>query len=140
MPRRLRILFLILVWTVGAVACTGEAPPPHSEQLLAWEPVGSWSGEANVQTESWTSTTGTFRFTWEAHDTGAEPGHLNIMLHSAVSGRPLVQAVDHTGNGKATIFVNEDPREFYVVVAAERTRWALKVDEGISLILTPTKR
>ena len=124
---------------MGITACENASPPPQSEQVLAWEPVGTWSGDANVQTESFTSTTGTFKFTWEAHDTGSEPGHLDIMLHSAVSGRPLVQAVDHMGSGKGSIYVNEDPREFYVVVAAERTRWTLKVDEGISLILTPTK-
>jgi hypothetical protein len=123
----------------GLMACS-KREAPKSESVVAWQPVGSWSGEANVQTESFTSQTGSFKFTWEAKDAGPTPGHLTIMLHSAVSGRPLVEAVDHTGDGKGSIFVSEDPREFYVVVAAERTRWTLHVDEGISLILTPTKR
>jgi hypothetical protein len=139
MRRRTQSLCLVLLCSLGA-ACKGAVPPPPSEQMLAWEPVGTWAGDANVQTESFTSTTGTFKFTWEARDTTATPGRLGIMLHSAVSGRPLVEAVDHTGNGGDTIFVNEDPREFYVVVEARDTRWKLKVEEGISLILTPSKR
>src|SRR5690349_8818402 len=125
--------FVLVMAFLCAGACAKEEPP-KTKQMLAWEPVGTWSGDANVQTESFTSTTGTFRFTWEARDTGPTPGNLNIMLHSAVSGRPLVQAVDHAGNGEGTIFVNEDPREFYVVVTVKNSRWKLTVDEGISLI------
>ena len=108
-----------------------RAPP----RLSLWT-----DASATPVARQFTSTTGTFKLTWEARDTGPTPGRLHIMLHSAVSGRPLVEAVDHTGTGNGSIFVNEDPREFYVVVDATDTRWKLQVDEGISLILTPTKR
>jgi hypothetical protein len=42
-----------------------------------------------------------------------------------------VTAVDHRGAGRDTAFVNEDPREFFVVVNAERVEWTVALDEGI---------
>ncbi|MEQ1871296.1 MAG: hypothetical protein ABL961_14880 [Vicinamibacterales bacterium] len=135
--RRPRVLVLCAALLVGA-AC--KADPPKTEQVLVWQPVATWTGEGGTQTESFPSQTGTFKFTWESKSVGTTPGHLRITLHSAVSGRPLIEAVDHTGDGKDAIFVSEDPREFYVVVAAEHTKWRLTVDEGISLLLTPTRR
>lgn len=133
------LVVLSVMLSVGG--CKRAAPPAETEQVLAWQPVGTWSGAGDMQTESFTSQTGTFKFNWETRDTTSTPGHVTIMLHSAVSGRPLVEAVDHTGSGKDSIFVSEDPREFYVVVTADRSEWKLNVEEGISLILTkPVKR
>ncbi len=132
-------LFILAVLVPSFLGCE-RAPAPKSEQVTSWQPVGTWEGHGNVQTESFTSETGSFRFTWEARSEGSPPCMLRIMLHSAVSGRPLVLAVEHVGDGKDSIYVSEDPREFYVVIEAERVAWTLKVEEGISLILTPTKR
>jgi hypothetical protein len=138
LPSQTLVVLLALLFAAG---CKRAPVPTETEQVLAWQPVGTWSGSADIQTESFTSQTGTFKFTWETKDTTPTPGHTVIMLHSAVSGRPLVEAVDHTGAGKDAIFVSEDPREFYVVVTADRSEWSLKVEEGISLILTkPAKR
>ena len=133
---------VVLYAAAGLVTACRPAPaPPKSELMTAWQKVGSWSGRTNVQTESFTSETGSFKFLWTSKsDPGDPPGRLQITLHSAVSGRPLVPAVDHRGDGQDTIYVSEDPREFYVVVEAERTTWTLTVEEGISLLLTPTKR
>jgi hypothetical protein len=58
-------------------------------------------------------------------------GTLRVTVHSAVSGRPLVVAVDHQGAGRDTAFVNEDPREFYLVVDSAHVDWTIAVDEGI---------
>jgi hypothetical protein len=54
-----------------------------------------------------------------------------VIVHSAVSGRPLVVAVDHHGVGRDTAYVNEDPREFYLVVDSADVDWKIAVDEGI---------
>jgi hypothetical protein len=54
-----------------------------------------------------------------------------VTVHSAVSGRPLVVAVDHHGAGRDTAYVNEDPREFYLVVESSAVDWDVAVDEGI---------
>lgn len=139
MSRRVIALLAVLALSGVAGGCK-RAEPPKSELVTSWQPVGTWSGHGNVQTESFTSSTGSFKFTWESKsDPGDPPGTLKITLHSAVSGRPLVPAVDHQGDGTDTIYVSEDPREFYVVIEAQRTTWRLKVDEGISVLLTPAR-
>jgi hypothetical protein len=135
-----RTSFVVLVTIALLISACRQTAPPKSEQVLQWQPVGTWSGAGNIQTESFTSNTGVFRFTWDSQNLAATAGHVQITLHSAVSGRPLIEAVDHTGPGSGTIEVNEDPREFYVVITAKDARWRVKVEEGISLILTPTKR
>jgi hypothetical protein len=135
-----RVSLIVIIAIALASSACGRSAPPKSEQVLEWQPVGTWGGDGNIQTESFTSNTGVFRFTWESRDLGATPGHVQITLHSAVSGRPLIEAVDHVGPGSGIIEVNEDPREFYVVISAKAAHWNLKVEEGISLILTPTKR
>ena len=113
-----------------AGACGREHPP--STPVTIWRPVEHWSGEASVQTESFVSTTGSFRVHWTSANLVADsPGRLNITLNSAVSGRPLMSVVDHLGEGEATAYVTEDPREFFLVVDAERTRWTVELDEGL---------
>ena len=103
-----------------------------STPVTIWRPVGHWAGEASLQTESFVSTSGSFRVRWtSANLVAAEPGRLTITLHSAVSGRPLVGVVEHVGQGEATAYVAEDPREFFLVVDAERSRWTLELDEGL---------
>ncbi len=85
-----------------------------------------------MQTEAFPSNTGTFRIHWTSDNlTADKPGRLTITLHSAVSGRPLVDIAEHRGKGDATYYVVEDPREFFLVVDAERSRWTLEVDEGL---------
>jgi hypothetical protein len=56
---------------------------------------------------------------------------LRIFLHSAVSGRRLAVAVDHQGPGTDTVYINEDPRGFYLVIESTGLRWAVDVAEGI---------
>ena len=94
--------------------------------------MGSWSGHTSVQTESFVSETGTFRLHWESRNDGSAPaGRLKIAIHSAVSGRPLAVVVDHWGSGRDSAYVSEDPREFYLVVEAERVNWNMTLEEGV---------
>ena len=89
------------------------------------------------------------RLRWETRNPGSRgagaPGAdgpsvaaFRVTVHSAVSGRPLVVAVDHHGVGQDTAYVNEDPREFYLVVDSSDIDWNLAVDEGIPATM-PTR-
>jgi hypothetical protein len=123
-------VILVTLAVLGAGGCRTEKPV--RPQVIVWRPVGSWAGRASLQTESFISDTGSFRVRWQARSDGPpEAGTLRVTLNSAVSGRPLVTAVDHRGAGQDTAFVNEDPREFFVVVNAERVEWTVALDEGI---------
>jgi hypothetical protein len=99
---------------------------------VVWQTLGSWSGRGLLQTDGFDSSTGMLRIAWEARD-APEPGQgrLTIAVHSAVSGRHLVDAVDHQGPGRDTAYVNEDPRGFFLVIEADGLEWKVEVAEGV---------
>jgi hypothetical protein len=122
--------FGLALLIVASSACAREDPP--STAVTIWRPVEHWSGQASLQTESFVSTTGSFRIQWSSANLVADtPGRLTITLHSAVSGRPLVPVVEHEGDGRDTAYVTEDPREFFLVIDASRSRWTVELDEGL---------
>ena len=99
--------------------------------------MGSWSGHTSLQTESFGSDTGMLRLHWESHNDGASAaGRLKIAIHSAVSGRQLAVVVDHEGSGSDLAYVNEDPREFYLVVEAKQASWNMALEEGVRVTIT----
>ena len=63
-----------------------KAPPQ-----MIWRAVGTWSGQGNRQTESFTSDTGALRVKWQTTSTGtsAAAGGFRLTAHSAISGRVL---------------------------------------------------
>lgn len=86
-----------------------------------------------MQTEAFISNTGSLRLLWETRNEVAPgAGRFKVTVHSAVSGRPLVPAVDHAGIGRDTTYVSEDPREFFLLVDATNLEWSIAVDEGVS--------
>jgi hypothetical protein len=114
----------------GFSACT--TPPPPAEDLTVWQSRGKWTGRAGQQTDPFISTTGLLRITWEAHGaSNANTGAFRIILHSDVSGRPLLVAVDRHGPGKDITYVTEDPRGFFFVIESDGFEWSVEVAEGI---------
>src|ERR1700746_2760309 len=83
-------------------------PLPVGAEAVSWQPLGTWSGTGSSQSESFIGNTGAVRVRWEATAAGAQPGALRIALHSAVSGRPIVTAVDVHGAGKGESVVSDD--------------------------------
>jgi hypothetical protein len=127
--RRLRSLFAALTLCALA-ACNGQ--PPRAEELTVWQPRGEWSGRAGQQTDPFISTTGVLRITWEARSpSAANTGAFRIVLHSDVSGRPLLVAVDRRGTGKDVTYVNEDPRTFFLAIESDGLDWSVEIAEGI---------
>ena len=130
---RSKVLCLLLT-TAAIGASDGRRTAPAAAAtgaVVVWRPIGSWSGRGNTQTESFTSDTGSLRVRWHAdHEARPGDGTLRLTLHSAISGRPLAQVVDHRGAGADTSYVGEDPRVFYVVVDAAGLEWSFSIDEG----------
>ncbi|MGH9199835.1 MAG: hypothetical protein ACRD2A_01210 [Vicinamibacterales bacterium] len=97
-----------------------------------WQPRGKWTGRAAQQTDPFISTTGQLRITWEARGPSeASTKAFRIIVHSDVSGRPLLTAVDRRGPGKDVTYVIEDPRGFFLVIESEDLEWSVEVAEGI---------
>ena len=132
-PAALICFYLFFAVAVSALSAScRDTPPPPRREIVVWQNVGSWSSRGSTQTEAFISNTGMLRVRWEARDESVRGrGILRVTVHSAVSGRPLVVAVDHMGVGQDTAYVNEDPREFYLVVDSSHLNWTVAVDEGI---------
>jgi len=130
-----RTLLCLLLTTAAIGAGDGRRAAPataSTPEVVVWRSLGAWSGSGSMQTESFTSDTGSLRVRWQTTD-AARPGDgtFRVTLHSAISGRPLVQAVDHRGAGADTSYLSEDPRVFYVVVDSARIKWSFTIDEGV---------
>lgn len=135
MPAHRRTVLCLLLTTAAIGASDGRRVAPANaatREVVVWRSIGSWSGRGNMQTESFTSDTGSLRVRWHtSHEVRPGDGTFRLTLHSAISGRPLVEAVDHRGVGADTSYVSEDPRVFYVVVDSARVEWSFTIDEGI---------
>jgi hypothetical protein len=130
---RRTVLYLLLTAAIGACAgCRAAPAKAAAREVVAWRAIGSWSGRGNTQTESFTSDTGSLRVRWKTdHEVPPGDGTFRLTLHSAISGRPLAQAVDHRGVGADTAYVGEDPRVFFLVVDSDRVDWSFSIDEAI---------
>jgi hypothetical protein len=101
---------------------------------VIWNPIGKWSGSGNMQTSSFQSATGSFRVQWETRsvrppDRDQAGPRFRLTLHSAISGRPLVEVIDKQGVGSDLEYVHEDPRTFYMVVDSSNVDWSFSVEE-----------
>ncbi len=135
MPAHRRRVLCLLLTTAAIGASNGRRVAPANaatREVVVWRSIGSWSGRGNPQTQSFTSDPGSLRARWQtSHEVRPGDGRFRLTLHSAISGRPLAQAVDHRGVGAATAYLSEDPRVFYVVVDSARVEWSFTIDEGI---------
>jgi len=127
-----------LLAALAMSGCTGRAvePPKPAARTVAYHRLGSWSGRGNVQTESFTSDTGALRVRWETTPqpgdaASAADGAFRITAHSAISGRPLQEVVDHAGVGSGIGYVQQDPHVFYVVVDSSHVNWTFTVEEAV---------
>jgi hypothetical protein len=124
---------------LASTACgphANQVPPPN-ERSVAWRRLGSWSGRGSLQTESFTSDTGTLRVRWDttsAAGSGTAPaiaGNFRLEAHSAISGRLLQEVVDHAGAGGGVGYVQQDPHVFYIVVESAQLNWQFTVEEAV---------
>jgi hypothetical protein len=93
--------------------------------------MGSWEGRGD-HTIGLVSQSGKFRIHWE---TRAEPdaahGRFRLTVHSAVSGRPLQEVVNHSGPGEGTLNFEDDPRPYDLMVQSAGVTWLVVVDEVV---------
>ena len=100
---------------------------------MVWRKLGTWSGHGSMQTDPFISDTGSLRLRWEtSREAAAGTGTFRITLHSDVSGRSLLVAVDVRGVGRDTTYVTEDPRPFFLAVESANLDWTIEADEAVA--------
>jgi hypothetical protein len=131
---------LILAGAAFFNASCGDAPPAAQPAAVVWRAVGSWSGRGSMQTEPFISDTGSLRLRWETRNEAAPgTGMFRVTVHSDVSGRSLLLAIDARGVGRDVTYVSEDPRSFFLAVESTNLDWTLAADEGFAAS-SPGKR
>jgi hypothetical protein len=109
-------------------ACRPELKPTT---VVGWRPIQSWSGHGDTQTESFNIESGQWRIRWNTtNETPPGAGTFQVTVHSAVSGRPLVVAVQHRGTGHDVAYVNEDPRLYHLVIESKGVDWFITVEDS----------
>ena len=122
---------MVLIGALMCGACRSPEPEVKAPRVR-WRAVAAWTGHTNMQTDSFEMGNAEWRINWEtSHETVPGKGTFKVEVHSAISGRPLIYAVDFKGVGKDTTYVTEDPRLFYLVVDSQNLEWSITVEESV---------
>ena len=125
-----KVVLLALLFI--SAACQAPAEKKR-EPEVAWHRIGTWSGAGNIQTESFESNTGSLRVQWKtANETAPGQGTFRLAFHSSISGRELQVAVDRSGAGAGTAYVQQDPHVFFAKVESANLEWSFTVDEAVT--------
>ena len=107
---------------------------------VVWRKLGTWSGHGSMQTDPFISDTGSLRLRWEtSREAAPGTGTFRVTLHSDVSGRSLLVAVDVRGVGRDTTYVTEDPRPFFLAVESNLD-WTIEADEAVAATAPASKK
>jgi hypothetical protein len=114
------------------MSCQAQPKPVPKQPMLGWRHIDSWSGRGNTETDSFNIGSGQWRIKWEtSNEKVPGKGTFRIIVHSLVSGRFVVTAVDHLGVGQDIAYIAEEPRQFFLVIESSDIDWKVSVDEGV---------
>ena len=126
--------------TLPLLSSCSQPPAKPAEQTIIWERAASWSGRGDVETNSFPSSSGYLRFTWEtSNETKPGEGRFKLSLGSSISGRVIMTVVDSKGTKRDVAYVSEEARTFYVKVESANVDWKVTVDEGFSATIESRK-
>jgi hypothetical protein len=121
-----------LLLAAGVTWGCRSTPRKESRPQIGWRPIGKWSGRGDTQTESFDIGSTQWRIKWETKGEAAPgAGSFHVEVHSAVSGRPLQEAVEQRGNGRGVAYVSEEPRLFHLVIDSGGVDWSIAVEEAV---------
>jgi hypothetical protein len=124
----------VLLLAAGAIGGCRSAPHAESKtRQIGWRPIGEWSGRGDSQTESFNIESTQWRIRWQTKGAAsAGAGRFHLVVHSAVSGRPIAEAVEHQGDGQGVAYVTEDPRLYHLVIDSSGVDWSITVQEAVA--------
>jgi hypothetical protein len=113
-------------------ACKSARRSENSRPQVGWRPIVAFSGRGDSQTESFDISSAQWRIKWQTQGAASpSSGTFHVVVHSAVSGRPLDDAVYHRGNGSGIAYVADDPRLYHLVIDSSGVDWSIQVQEAV---------
>lgn len=123
------------IFAVFLSLITGCKQAPHpaaAHPQVGWRPITSFSGRGDSQTESFDIDSTEWRIKWQTKGAvSPDAAAFHVVVHSAVSGRPLMDAVQQRGNGHGIAYVTEEPRLFHLVIESNGLDWSVAVEEAV---------
>jgi hypothetical protein len=119
----------------GLLLLAGCKSAPRSERphtQVGWRPIASFSGRGDSQTESFDIDSTQWRIKWTTKGAGSPgAGAFHVVVNSAVSGRPIMDAVTQHGDGHGIAYVNDDPRLYHLVIESSGVDWSVAVEQAV---------
>jgi hypothetical protein len=127
---------LVMVAAAAIIAGCRSEPPRTATPVVIWQPIHTWSGRGDSQTETFTSDSGGFRVHWDAkNETRAGEGRLRVVFRSGDSGREIIDAINARGIGHGIEEVSaQRPRWYYLTIESADVDWTVTVDERIDAV------
>jgi hypothetical protein len=114
---------------MGGCSQPPSSPPP--ERVAVTRPVGSWHGKGN-STIGVVSDTGRFHIDWSTrNEQPAGAGTFRLVVHSAVSGRPIQPVAEQKGEGSGSFDFQDDPRPYDLMIDSANIEWSISVQEVV---------
>lgn len=125
-----RLAIAALVCGLLCLSACKSAPRPRAQ--VGWRPIVEFSGRGDSQTESFDISSTQWRIKWQTKGAASPTGGtFHVVVHSAVSGRPIADAVNHRGNGSGIAYVTDDPRLYHLVIESAGVDWSIQVQEAV---------
>lgn len=123
----------VVILVLLCAGCGGDSKPAAKEPQIGWRRMGAWTGRGNVQSDSFEIASTQWRIKWETtNETPPGAGTFMVRVHSSISGRPLMVAVEpRHGTGKGIALVTEDPRLYHLVIESSAVDWSIQVEEAV---------
>jgi len=130
----LLVLIAASLLTILFTGACGRAPKKEAKDPpIGWRPAASWSGHGDQQTDSFDIDNELWRLKWETrNETLPGKGTFKVTVHSAISGRPMRELVDHRGTGHDIAYVVEDPHLYFLVIESANLDWTVTVEESVT--------
>jgi hypothetical protein len=125
------VVISVLLFAAGGCQGKAHTQTEHHPQI-GWRPIGKWSGRGDSQTDSFIIEGTQWRIKWQTKgQVSPGAGSFHLVVHSAVSGRPIYDAIEHKGDGQGVAYVNEDPRLYHLVIESAGLDWSVAVQEAV---------
>lgn len=117
------------VWVLLFALLPVTTPLHAQEQVIAWNPVGTWSGSSDAATEPFAVQGAVWRLRWELDAIPGFTPRLLVWVHPSDGPRSITPVLSHNRVGDGVIDLGNGPGRFFLEVVGVNGDWTLSVEE-----------